>query len=57
MAIPNRPTFTSEQYKAAARINLWAAKMRRLQDDKRASEVHIDLADIYIKQELRRGRQ
>ena len=45
---------TSTDYKASASINLWAAKMMRLKGDEQAAVAHFNLADLYIKQELRR---
>ncbi|GAA5544242.1 MULTISPECIES: hypothetical protein [Hyphomicrobiales] len=42
-------------YKRAADMNIWAAKMMRLQGNDRAAEAHLNLADLYIKQELRRS--
>lgn len=47
---------TSADYKRAADINLWAAKMMRLKCDEQAAVAHFNLADLYIKQELRRRR-
>ncbi len=47
--------YTSEDYKQAADINLWAAKMERLRGNAPASAAHLGLADLYIKQELRRA--
>ena len=46
---------TSTDYKASASINLWAAKIMRQRGDERAAEAHLSLADLYIKQELRRS--
>lgn len=48
---------TSTDYKASASINLWAAKIMRQRGDKRAAEAHLALADLYIKQELRRATE
>ena len=48
---------TSADYKRAADMNLWAAKMMRLKGDEQAATAHFNLADLYIKQELRRDRR
>lgn len=44
-------------YRRSARMNLWAARMMRLKGDHEAAEAHLKLADLYIKQELRRERE
>ena len=48
---------TSADYKRAADMNLWAAKMMRLKGDEQAATAHFNLAALYIKQELRRDRR
>lgn len=45
---------TPTDYKRAAEMNLWAAKMMRRQGDDRSADNHLNMADFYIKQELRR---
>ena len=46
---------TSDDYKYAARANLWFAKMARLYGRKDEAEGHYKLAELYIKQELARN--
>lgn len=46
----NRP-----DYNAAARGQLFFAKMARLQGNTEAANAHYNLADTYIKQELNRA--
>lgn len=47
--------YTSEDYKVAAQGQLFFAKMTRLQGNTDAADAHYDLADLYIKQELRKA--
>jgi hypothetical protein len=48
---------TPKDYKSAAEMNLWAAKMMRRQGNDRAADNHLNMADFYIKQELRREKE
>ncbi|MCR8493672.1 hypothetical protein [Brucella anthropi] len=48
---------TPTDYKRAAEMNLWAAKMMRRQGDDRSADNHLNMADFYIKQELRREKE
>lgn len=50
----NMNTTTPQQYKDAAAFNLLFAKMERMRGNHAAADAHRNLADVYIKQELRR---
>ena len=52
-----KQTFTSHDYKVAAEANLFFAKMDRLYGRTESSQAHYGLADLYIKQELRRAAE
>jgi hypothetical protein len=45
---------TPEDYRRAARFNLWASERMRAQRRTVEAAAHLSLADFYIKQELRR---
>ena len=50
--------YTPEDYRNAARANIVFARMGRLQGrPAQETTAHLSLADLYIKQELRRDRR